>query len=171
MPGLMVVERSTRMSATTAPAWRMVASSSLLFTSTAFSMNMLDRRSDQRGQLGLDGLGRAVGVDLLQQLLALVVGDERLRLVLEDHHALLGGRLGIVGALDDLAAALVALAFGRRRLGQHVVDRRAALADAARGQALDRLGDRQRERHHEADGGAGGLQDLVEALRLLDGAR
>src|SRR5690606_11920591 len=97
---------------------------------------------------------------------AIVERHERLRLLLVDLEPAPYGLGRVVRALDELAAAAVALAGLARRIEVDVVDGAALRAAAAAAQALDERLVRGLEEHDEVDLPAEPTQHLVEALGL-----
>jgi hypothetical protein len=110
-----------------------------------------------------DGVGRAFAVDADERLAALVVLDDGHGVVLEHVQALADRLLGVVVALDQLAATVVADA---RVVGLVVLDvivRATLRADPATGQAVDQFLLRGVEVKHDVEVG-----DLREVLGLRE---
>src|SRR3546814_19236355 len=91
-------------SATTRPATRILRrSSSDLFTAPRLRAAGVDGCDQARGDL----VGGAQAVDRYEQVALFVTLDQRRRLTLAEVEALADGFGGVVGALPDLAAAVV----------------------------------------------------------------
>ena len=180
MPGLISWARRSKHPRTTLPARAIFSISAcdfLIITSPLLSVASTRRRLHvaRRAQRRTDVLVHRVGclgaVDAGHHPGPVVVRDERLGLIAVDLQPVAHRGLSVVVALVELAAALVAHALLLRRVEQHVERRLADAADAASGEPAHQILFVHQDHEGLGDPPVQAVQDLVQGLRLGDGAR